>query len=530
MKNCSLGVMIDCSRDGVYRPETLKTLFRLLAQMGYDYVELYTEDVYSVEGEPYFGYLRGRYSAEELKDLDACARENGLELVPCIQTLAHLSGLTRWAQYGDITDTGDILLAGDERTYALIDKMFAACAACFKSRRINIGMDEAHMVGLGKYLDRHGYEDRFSILLRHLRRVAAIAEKYGFYPMMWSDMFFRLANGGEYFCTDGTIPQEVRDLVPKNVSLIYWDYYSTDKAHYDRMIRAHRQFDNPIVFAGGAWSWSGFTPANRFSIRANEAAIRSCLENGVKDILITCWKDDCAECSLFASLPAFFAAAQFARGNFDRADIERKFLARYGVAFETFLALDELDLSSGELANPSKYMLYSDPFFGILDRTVIGKDGAVYAQIRAKLALGAKNRTFGYIFRTLMSLCDVLEYKLTLGLRTREVYRTGDRAALDALISDYRTTETRVRAFYRAFRAQWDRECRENGFENHDIRLGGLVCRLRHCRTLLEEYRDGKRTRIPALEEDILPFGDAKDGQPVVYNDWLYLSIVKPRV
>ena len=110
MKNCSLGVMIDCSRDGVYRPETLKTLFRLLAQMGYDYVELYTEDVYSVEGEPYFGYLRGRYSAEELKDLDACARENGLELVPCIQTLAHLRGLTRWAEYAGVTDTGDILL------------------------------------------------------------------------------------------------------------------------------------------------------------------------------------------------------------------------------------------------------------------------------------------------------------------------------------------------------------------------------------------------------------------------------------
>ena len=41
----SLGVMIDCSRNGVYQVATLKKLFLLLAKMGYNYVQLYTEDV-----------------------------------------------------------------------------------------------------------------------------------------------------------------------------------------------------------------------------------------------------------------------------------------------------------------------------------------------------------------------------------------------------------------------------------------------------------------------------------------------------
>ena len=162
--------------------------------MGYNTVQLYTEDTYEADGEPYFGYLRGRYSKAELKELDAYARGIGIELVPCIQTLAHLGGITRWAEYGGITDIGDILLAGEERTYELIEHMFRTCAECFTSRRINIGMDEAHMLGLGAYLDKHGYKDRFSILSEHLRRVCEIADKYGFKPMMWSDMFFRLAS------------------------------------------------------------------------------------------------------------------------------------------------------------------------------------------------------------------------------------------------------------------------------------------------------------------------------------------------
>lgn len=45
----------------------------------------------------------------------------------------------------------------------------------FFSRLINIDMDEAHMLRLGKYLTQDGYQDRVSILICHLRRVVEIA-------------------------------------------------------------------------------------------------------------------------------------------------------------------------------------------------------------------------------------------------------------------------------------------------------------------------------------------------------------------
>ena len=44
----------------------------------------------------------------------------------------------KWAnRYGAINDTADILLADDDRTYELIDKIFATLSECFTTRKIS---------------------------------------------------------------------------------------------------------------------------------------------------------------------------------------------------------------------------------------------------------------------------------------------------------------------------------------------------------------------------------------------------------
>lgn len=81
-----LGFMVDCSRNAVLNYEGYKELIRRLALMGYSTVQLYTEDTYELEGYPYFGYLRGRYTGDQIRELDQYAALFGIELVPCIQT------------------------------------------------------------------------------------------------------------------------------------------------------------------------------------------------------------------------------------------------------------------------------------------------------------------------------------------------------------------------------------------------------------------------------------------------------------
>jgi N-acetyl-beta-hexosaminidase len=194
-----LGIMIDVSRNGVLTPESARALLRRCALMGLNMAILYSEDTYEVPGEPFFGYLRGRYTHDEMKSLDDYADSLGIEMFPCIQTLAHLAQILQWPAYAEYRDTNDILLAGDEKTYALLDKMIAAASAPFRSKRIHIGMDEAEGLGSGQYRKRFGEKRPFDIFNDHLARVRDLCRKRGLKPMIWSDMYFHLGSKtGDY--------------------------------------------------------------------------------------------------------------------------------------------------------------------------------------------------------------------------------------------------------------------------------------------------------------------------------------------
>ena len=147
-----LGVMIDMSRNAVMSVETLKKYFTYLAKMGYNFAWLYTEDTYEVTEEPYLGYMRGRYTKAELKELDDYAYDLGIELIPCIQALAHYDAFVRWGQVP--VDSGVTLLVDDPRVYEFLENCVKTCRECFRSHYIHINMDEARGLGLGRHLKK----------------------------------------------------------------------------------------------------------------------------------------------------------------------------------------------------------------------------------------------------------------------------------------------------------------------------------------------------------------------------------------
>ena len=519
MKNSfrKMGVMPDCSRNAVMNVETMKKFISVLAKMGYNEVQLYVEDTYEVDGEEKFGYLRGRYSKAELKELDDFAFGLGVELVPNIQTLAHLNAFLRWRK--DLVDTADIMLVGEEKVYDLIRRMFSSLRECFRTKRIHIGMDEAQMLGRGKYFDLHGMENRFEILLSHLKRVCALADEYGFQPMMWSDMFYRLANGGSYYKASSEFDSSIKEKIPSNLTLVYWDYYSHDPNRYRQMIRGHRQLSDRIAFAGGAWKWSGFAPNNYFSIPATKAAFSVCRDEAVRDVFLTMWGDNGAECSFFALLPTLCYGACLAQGITKMPEIREKFREWVGVRYDDFLLLDAPNRIERveKVINPAKYFLYADCFMSQFLNLEKEEYGRTYASLARKLKLAAgRAGEYAYLFENLSALCRVLEIKQNICSRTRKAYESGDRAALDAVLADYKKMIRRTEAFYRAFRTQWYTENKPHGFDVQDARLGGLLGRMRSCMERLEEFRDGKIPSIPELEEEIVPIAETLTN----FNSW----------
>jgi len=521
------GLMLDCSRNAVMNVASLKKWIDLTTDMGYNSLLLYTEETYEVDENPYFGYMRGRYSQDEIKEIDAYAKLKGMELIPCIQTLAHFDALVRWPAYKGHVDTGDILLAGDPAVYELIDQIFSSISKCFSSRAINVGMDEAHLIGRGKYYDLHGDTNRSQILIDHLTKVAEIGKKYGFTLTMWSDMFFRLVANDKYYCGSSTkISEEIKKQIPDNVQLVYWDYYSTDKKHYDDMLKAHAQIKENTWFAGGLWTWAGIAPHNGYSMKATSAALKSCREHGVQDVFLTMWGDNGGECSKFAMLPSLFYASEIAKGNLNMAEIKAKFKEKFGVSFDRFMLLD-LPGTPGGVANKiitaEKYLLYNDCFMGLLDSTVCGNENDQYAACGRKLALMKKDEIWGYLFATEQALCEVLAIKAELGVKTHQVYRSKDKEALKELIGDYKKLLKKLEIYYRTYKAQWFYENKPHGFDVQDIRLGGLIMRVRSCMERLQQLYDGKINLIKELEEtqlDIYGHGDNHIKTHGYFNLW----------
>jgi len=500
-----LGVMIDCSRNAVMTVDSVKKYADIIRKMGYNTIMLYTEDTYEIDNNPCFGHFRGRYSKAEMKELDRYITSLGMELIPCIQTLAHLENMFKWnTEYKDVKDCDNILLIGEDRTYELIDNMFKSVRECFSTKKIHIGMDEAYRVGTGEYQKRNGIRERFDIINEHLHRVCDMAKSYDFEPMIWSDMFVKLAldTDNQYEVSENMDAILKKANLPDNVSLVYWDYYSTDFNRYDQNIIANKLFARPVYFAGAAWTWNSFAPRNGYSMEITKAAFDACNKEGVDGMFLTMWGDDGAECSPFMLLPSLMYSAEISRGNFDMDDIKKKFYDITGCDFDSIMILDKLDkLAEEPSRNQCKCFLYNDLFMGMRDYLVPEGSDKYFSELSKEISEQKDIGEYEVFFNHYRNLCDVLEIKTSLGIRTRKAYTDKNISELRDIISDYDRYLERLDVFYEGFRTLWFKYNKPHGFDVQDIRIGGLIQRTKNCRQRLTDFCEGKITQIPELDE-----------------------------
>ncbi len=504
----SNGVMIDASRGAVPTVESIRRTLRMMAVMGLNTLMLYTEDTFAIEEYPYFGYMRGRYTQEELKLCDDYADQFGIEIIPCIQTLAHLTEALKWNYAGGIRDTEDILLVGSEETYTFIERMIRAASAPFRSRKIHIGMDEAHRLGLGKYLERHGYRQRFDIMNEHLQRVVGIAESMGLAPMIWSDMYFRLGSKtGGYYDLEAEIPDQVISGMPQKLQFVYWDYYHEDPSFYRAFIRKHKAFGSTPVFAGGIWTWNGIVPNYGKTWVTTNAALGACKTEGVREVFATMWGDNGAETSFFSGLAGLQLFAEHGYADeVDQAALGERFGFCTGGRIEDFLALSGFDETLGIApgnpyeSNPSKFLLWQDVLIGLYDDNVKGLPmSGHYSQLANTMKQAAeRNGDWNRLFEFYEQLACVLSGKSELGIRLKAAYDQGDKDTLLQINGELENLLEGASDLRKLHRSNWHTENKPFGWEAIDIRYGGVLARLDTARQRIGDYAAGV---IPALEE-----------------------------
>ena len=518
------GAMIDLSRDAVYTVAQLKEFISWLALSGLNTCYLYMEDTYQLEKYPYFGYMRGAYSMAELKQLDDFADSLGIELIPCIQTLAHLTTTLQWDYSIPMRDTQNTLLVGSDATYAFIREMFTQLKKVFRTRRIHIGMDEAMDLGTGARLRKQGYTPPFDLMLEHLNKVTEIAKEEGLTPIIWDDMFYRAKSEKQDYY-DPAIDMQPEDIarVPKNVQLSYWDYYHDNQEEYECFFKKRQAFPY-FIFAGGIWKWNGWVPNYGKTFVSTRAALEAAHKVRVDEVLATMWGDDGAETPLQTVWPGLILFGQYTyNAAADDEAISNRCQQFTGCSLDDFRTVEELDLPpkckrpNTAIRNPSKYLLYQDLMLGAFDLYTDDPElSEHYRQLAPKLAQLSRKADLAPGFDRMLymysCLSSVLAQKVYFGNALRKAYKARDKAMLGELLAGLDELEELVCALHEAYSLFWCYGTKGTGLEVHDIRLGGITGRIRTVRMRLGMYLDGSLDCLDELEGELLPYDLQKLG------------------
>ena len=507
----SSGIMFDCSRNAVLKPQALRFFFRKMALMGLNLGMMYTEDTYEVPGQPFFGYKRGRYTYDELKALDDYASLFGIELCPCIQTLGHLKRILHWPAYHHLRDNDEVLLADLDETYELLDQMIRAATAPYRSKKIHLGMDEAYGVGLGAHLARYGYEDPHSVIGRHLSRVLGICDKYGLHAMMWSDMYFHL--DGRNYHSPGLPSEKAKAAVDPRITLMYWDYYQPKEEAYADALYKHAQFPAPTVFAGGIWTWIGPAPDYPTTLQNTVSGLTACAKANIPLALATAWGDNGGECNLTAALLGLQLYGELTfRPDYDEDELARRFRRCCHADAQAFLDLSLLNYMPGMKDNPSdpvnacKFMLYQDPLIQLFEADTAGYAMAEHfgSLVTRYARYALENPDYALLFDFYTALANALALKCVWHEQAGDAVRSRNREQAAALADGIPATVEALDTLRVVWRRLWESTNKPNGFEIIEVRMGGIAARMATAGEKMRAFALGQVDTIPELEEQAL--------------------------
>ncbi len=491
------GVMLDCSRNAAPTVEYLKHWMRRLALFGMDTFYLYLEDMYELEGEPFFGLQRGRYSAAEIREVDRYALNFGIELIPCIQTLGHMEQALRWECYKSISDAKNILLSGEDKTYDLIEKMVRFWTENVTTNRIHIGMDEAGNIGHGHYLKKNGLRPQKDIFIDHLNRVCSICRKYDRQPIIWSDMLFRITSpSGDYYDTAAGFSESHFARLPENLQMVYWDYYHADEKFCSDMIASHKGCRQLLV-SPGIWSWGKPWYGREFTENNLPPLVKAARTHGIKEIFFTLWNDDGACGDLESSWCGIAMAADQVMGG---ECLPERFSTICGGDYELSRRLAGINDEFSALG-----LLWDDPLYGLywkkrraLDKTYWNNRLIAYEKVLQELKSAPASYGAGDL-QHLRRLTEFLAEKIRLRQQLEKIMEEPGKAQMKKLELAFRRQALRAKGLNASFRKIWLSRFKPFGLEVVQLRLAAQAERSLETARRLKEMSEGKGVGLPEL-------------------------------
>jgi len=512
----SNGIFLDVARNAALNIKSLKYFIRQSAIMGLNTLTLYLEDMYEIENHPYFGYMRGRYTKDEIKELCAYGEKLGVELIPEIQVISHLGKFLGYDSAAPFRCSPGTLLVGEQATYDLIEDMIKAIKDSFSTDKVFVGGDEAFDANKGVFLERNGERPLEDVYFEHMNKVYEIVTKYGLKPYMENDMFFFFRHRGpkptcgNYYTDELFFEDEYKEKVPEGMGKIFWHYQEEDEDKMVRMMELSKKLGGDTLWAGSARMWQSLCMQYTPSITNAIVGTNACKRSGIDRVML-CTFEDSGIVPHFFALPLMLIYAQLDYGDkYDEKDISNKVKFLYNVDFSDFQAMEKADYvhQNGPYEIATKFLLYNDPLIGLIDKEIEGLDLREYYH---NILGGYKNKCnatapIKLCFSHFRAMLEVLEMKADFGVRLKSAYDENNKETLYHLANEALVIKERYEKLMSVERELFTKYYRGCGFEKFEMKNATMAARYETARYRILAYLNGEIDFLDEMVQDKLRY------------------------
>ena len=248
------GFMIDAPRG----TETLDYYFRLIDFCKVEGINAIifrlTDDqgsAYLFTSHPELNMCEGAFTARELKEIVTYAQDKGIEMIPEIESFGHSKYITQSKRYRFLNDGPEgadfnALCPVNDSTLNLMKDLYNEVASIFPGKYVHIGCDEVNWGASRMSKEALNKKSRDQIWAEYINKLNGCLKVLHKKAMIWGDV---------------PIYKEktVLDLLNKDIVIIDWNYWETDKAKIEEVART--VLDKGFKLIGcPAVSWCKWSP------------------------------------------------------------------------------------------------------------------------------------------------------------------------------------------------------------------------------------------------------------------------------
>lgn len=284
------GVMLDISRDKVYRMETLLMLVDELSSWKINQLQLYTEHTFAYVGHEIVWQDSSPIIPEEILTLDRYCWERHIELVPNQNSFGHMSRWLIHPPYQHLAETiepvptpwGGMQIEPFSLSPVLpesltfVKGLYDQLLPNFSSTMVNVGCDETFDIGSGKSKQTVKQKGTGQVYLDFLLSLYQEVRQHAYTMQYWGDIVLE--------------HPELIPKLPKDAIALNWGYEADHL--FEEETHAFQQADIPFYVCPGTSSWNSIAGRTDNMLNNIRNAAYFGLKHGACGFLNTDWGDN----------------------------------------------------------------------------------------------------------------------------------------------------------------------------------------------------------------------------------------------